>query len=114
VGNGWTQSQVAGSFMIRPVMVSTVDPFAGVADHTGGRPMMLSPNPAATELWVRPSDSSAEVIEILDATGRTTLRTVFREGAPITLSDLSAGLYLVRTLNASGRTLEQQRLIVQR
>jgi hypothetical protein len=114
VGNGWTQSQVQGSWMIRPVMVSTVDPFAGVAEQAVSAPMAIHPNPAATELWVRPSDVSAAMVEILDATGRTALRTEFREGAPIALSALSPGPYLVRTLNASGRTLEQQRLIVQR
>jgi hypothetical protein len=114
VGNGWTQSQVQGSWMIRPVMVSAVDPFAGVEERTSAGPMTIHPNPAATELWVRPSDPSAEVVEICDATGRTALRTAYRDGAPINVSDLSPGLYLVRTLNASGRTLGQQRLIVQR
>ncbi len=89
VGNGWTQSQVLGSWMIRPVMVSAVDSFAGVEERTSAGPMTVHPNPAATELWVRPSDPSAEVVEICDATGRTALRTAYRDGAPINVSDLS-------------------------
>ncbi len=114
VGNGWTQSQVQGSWMMRPVMVSAVDPFAGVPEIGNATPMTIYPDPASTELWVRAADPSVALIEILDATGRTTLRSAYTEGTPIALSDLSPGLYLVRTLNTSGRTLEQQRLIVQR
>jgi hypothetical protein len=114
VGNGWLNSQAAGSWMMRPVMVSAVDPFASVPESTLNTVMELFPNPASSELNLRFAGEAPRTIEIMDATGRTAARIGWRTDGIVPLTDLSQGLYVVRAVAADGRTLAQQRLIVQR
>ena len=113
-GASWEQSEAPGSWMIRPVMQSAVDPYAGVSEVDVTGSMVLFPNPANDELRIRTTDGSARAIEIMDATGRLALRTSHAEGSVVPLSTLSPGMYLVRALDGMGRALAQQRLIVQR
>ena len=113
-GASWEQSEAPGSWMIRPVMQSAVDPYAGVPEQDVNASMMIFPNPASDELRIKTTDGTVRSIEILDATGRLALSAPHSEGSVVQLSILSPGIYLVRALDGTGRALAQQRLIVQR
>ena len=116
VSNSWVQSQAQGSWMIRPVMVSAVHPFAGVDERSAANDVMrIFPNPSSDEVWIRMGDGSTpKNIEVMDATGRAVMRSAFHANEALSLALLSPGLYVVRALDADGRALGQQRLIIQR
>lgn len=113
VGNGWVQSGVQGSWMIRPVMVSEVDPFAGLEEHNTPGALTLFPNPTSTELHVAVTGARPGMIEILDMTGRVAQQAQWNEGT-VCIGVLSPGVYLLRALDADGRSLGQQRFVVER
>jgi len=113
VGEVWQQSQAPGSWMMRPVMVNAVDPFASVPELEETR-MELFPNPAADEVRMRFTGVAPRTVQLLDATGRTVSHERFRADGAIFVGDLADGLYVVRALDAAGHALAQQRLIVQR
>ena len=113
VGDTWQQSQAPGSWMIRPVMVSTVDPFAGIAEPvTTG--MEIFPNPATDEVRMRFTGAMPQTIQLLDATGRQVSAERYRMEGTIPVHGLADGLYVLRALDIHGRALAQERLIVQR
>ncbi len=114
VGDVWQQSQAPGSWMMRPVMVSTVDPFASVPEPESISTMELFPNPATDEVRIRFTGGAPRTIELMDATGRRVSTERYRTDGVISVNGLSEGLYVVRALDTDGRTLAQQRLIVQR
>jgi len=114
VGEVWQQSQAPGSWMMRPVMVNAVDPFASVPETTSANTMELFPNPATDEVRMRFTGVAPRTVQLLDATGRTVYDERFRADGAIFVGDLAEGLYVVRALDTYGRALAQQRLIVQR
>ncbi len=116
VGSGWVQSTQQGSWMMRPVMVSTTDPFASVEAHTpSANAMQVYPNPANDEVWIRANSSaSPKRIELLDATGRLMKQYVFNPDRPLSIGEFAPGLYMLRALDALGNTIGQERVIVQR
>ncbi len=115
--SAWTNTSFNGSLMMRPVMVAAVDPFAAVEEHeVGPDQLLVYPNPANDEAWLRLTTGTPvrAVVECVDATGRTVLRSIYSESTPLSTNGLAAGLYLVRVNDASGSTLAQSRLVVQR
>ena len=113
VGDTWQQSQAAGSWMIRPVMVSAVDPFAAVRETEVPNTLQLFPNPSSDEVRVRFTGGMPRSIELLDATGRKVLTERYRMDGMIAVDGLAEGLYVVRAVADDGQTLAQERLIVQ-
>jgi hypothetical protein len=113
VGNGWVQSQQQGSWMIRPVMVSEVDPFAGVAEPTVTASMLVFPNPTSGAFTVRITGAQARTVEVTDITGRALQRANWN-GGELAIDGLAPALYMVRALGAQGNVLTQERLVVQR
>ncbi len=112
VGDTWQQSQAPGSWMIRPVMVGAVDPFAGIPEaHT--TVMELFPNPATEEVRLRFTGAMPKTIQLVDATGRQVSTQPYRMEGTIPVRGLADGLYVLRALEKDGRTLAQERLIVQ-
>lgn len=113
VGSAWQQSQAPGSWMIRPVMVGPVDPFAAVEEQEMAD-LRLYPNPAAEEVRCVLTGPAPRTIEVIDATGRRVSGTPYRADGIISVACHAEGIYLVRALDANGRPVAQQRLIVQR
>ena len=116
VANAWVQSTVHGSWMMRPVMVSAVDPFATVPELEGADDAMrIWPNPANDALWIDVRDGRVvKNIEMIDATGRVVLSEAFTPDAPIGMTSLTPGLFIVRALDADRKPIAQQRVIIQR
>jgi hypothetical protein len=114
-GLSWSGSGQTGSWMIRPVMVAAVDPFAGVPETAApGIDMSIYPDPADDSFNVRLGDGSQHVaaVELIDLTGRQ-MRRWESSDAAMSVQDMAPGLYIVRTLASDGRTLAQGRLMVQ-
>lgn len=115
VDGEWSQSQLVGTWMLRPVMVSATDPFAGVErPEAPAATMLLFPNPTADAFTVRYAGAGAAAVEVLDATGRLIGRERWQADLQWRLDNEAPGLYLVRVLGADGRMLAQQRLMLQR
>ncbi len=112
-GDLWQQSQVQGSWMMRPVMAGAVDPFAGISEAEATE-MVLFPNPSNDEVRIRFTGDVPRTIELMDATGRQVMVERYRQEGVIPVGGLAEGLYVVRALDNDGRALAQQRLIVQR
>jgi hypothetical protein len=104
-----------GSLMLRPVMVSAVDPWASVPEEAAKATLAVYPNPAGEEFFVRSDGGEAiTALELLDAMGRLVERTAYRGGSAVDVSGLAPGIYLVRALDGGGALLGQERMIVQR
>ncbi|MFZ1665529.1 MAG: T9SS type A sorting domain-containing protein, partial [Flavobacteriales bacterium] len=102
-----------GSWMIRPVVVAPLDPFAGVDEVSlPVETLAVFPNPAGSEFQVRWNGSKVALLQLVDPTGRT-VRTWAGVEGPMAVGDLAPGLYLVRAVSSNGSTLAQSRLIVQ-
>lgn len=115
VADTWQQSQIQGSWMIRPVMVSEVDPFAGIPTPASPQDdMRIYPDPAQDVFTVVLPDAPAGArMELVDAIGRTVLAAPLLNGTPVSLQGAAPGLYVVRVLDAQGRPLARRTLIVQ-
>ena len=114
-GLSWAVSGQQGSWMIRPVMVAAVDPFAGV-DEVAAPDASLSiyPNPSGDAFHVKLADgiAHAAVIELIDPMGRP-VRRWNADGSAMSVQDVATGPYIVRMTARDGHTLAQGRLIVQ-
>ncbi len=115
VGQSWQTSGQQASWMIRPVMVSAVDPFAGVEEAEASNAFLtLFPNPAGDAFHVRTSALGAQAagVELIDPMGRL-VRRWKPEGQSLSVQDVAPGPYIVRIVGREGGTLAQGRLIVQ-
>ncbi len=115
VSGPFANTSFQGSLMLRPVMVSAVDPWASVPEPVQENTLDLFPNPAGDVLNVRLRDAStASVVELLDAMGRLVRREGYRPALAMGVSDLPPGLYVVRVIDAQGMAIGQERILVQR
>lgn len=112
VGQSWQQSGQQASWMIRPVMVAAVDPFAGVDETTAPLDFTLYPNPAGDAFQVRTDGTRAAQVQLVDPMGRT-VRQWHADGNDLSVQDVAAGLYIVQLRDQAGAVLGQSRLIVQ-
>ncbi len=116
-GNNWQNTTFQGSLMMRPVFVSAVDPFLGVADELPtGDGMLLYPNPTSDLFTVRMSDApkGGERVQCLDPTGRLLLEEALRADGVVATHGLSNGLHLVRVLDRDGAQIGVSRLMIVR
>jgi hypothetical protein len=92
-----------GSLMLRPVMVSAVDPWASVPEEAAKTTFTVFPNPAGEEFFVRfDGDGAIATVELVDAMGRLVERSTYRGGSPMSVTGLAPGIYLVRVLDGGG------------
>ncbi|MBK9599250.1 MAG: T9SS type A sorting domain-containing protein [Flavobacteriales bacterium] len=114
-GLSWSVSAQEGSWMIRPVMVAAVDPFAGV-DEIAAPEVSLSiwPNPSGDTFHVQFGEGLAQAaqVELIDPMGRSVRRWI-ADGNALSVQDVASGPYIVRLIARDGHTLAQGRLIVQ-
>lgn len=115
VGQSWLTSGQEASWMIRPVMVAAVDPYAGVEEATSVDALLtLFPNPTGdafqmkTNLWA----AQAAAVEMIDPMGRL-VRHWKPEERSFSVQGVAPGPYIVRVVGRAGGTLAQGRLIVQ-
>ena len=115
VGQSWQNSAQEASWMIRPVMVSAVNPFAGVEEVEASAAFLtLFPNPTGDAFQVKTSEFGAQAVgmELIDPMGRLVRRWNAEERS-LSVQDVAPGPYIVRLVGREGGTLAQGRLIVQ-
>lgn len=111
----FTNTSFQGSLMMRPVFKAAYDPFAGIAEPaTGSAELIIYPNPAQELVLVNASVDGVATVQLMDATGRLVKHMNWRAGSPLLVGDLQQGLYVLRLVGEEGRTLAQDRLLIQR
>jgi hypothetical protein len=115
VNGPFANTSFEGSLMLRPVMVSAVDPWANVPEAEAPDALEVYPNPANEEVFIRFNGAEqGVVVEVCDAMGRMVERPVLRADKPIGVSGLAPGIYVLRVFEEGGRVLGQERMIIQR
>jgi hypothetical protein len=115
VNGPFANTSFEGSLMLRPVMVSAVDPWANVPEAEAPDALEVYPNPANEEVFIRFNGAEqGVVVEVCDAMGRMVDRPVLRANKPIGVSGLAPGIYVLRVFEEGGRVLGQERMIIQR
>ncbi len=107
-GNGWLNSQMKGSLMIRPVVGG--DYFIEEEINVNKNRLGLYPIPSQNEVNISelPADVCEEIM-IFDMTGRIVKR--FSYDVRLDLSDLSNGLYMIRVVTEEGKSYTEKFLI---
>ncbi|MCB0431206.1 MAG: T9SS type A sorting domain-containing protein [Flavobacteriales bacterium] len=109
----WSKSQIAGSWMIRPV-------FGDSLPHTGIKPneattlngLLVFPNPASTQLNISsdwPNQTNASY-EITDVAGRRILANTYNH-QPIDIAELPDGIFFIRLKRDDTGEVKQSRFI---
>lgn len=113
-GAGWTQSNIAGSVMIRPVFGAQLLPPVGL-DETNNEHHTIAvfPNPASSQVTLLSQDNTPLTWSIMNSLGQEVMngwtdapRSVIESG------DLSNGIYFL-ILKSNGRLVQQSKLIIQ-
>ena len=108
VGNGWENSLMPGSLMIRPVMDNGFSTQGSTV--TSRNKLGLYPIPSKNEINISelPSDDCKEIM-IFDITGRIVKQ--FNYDTKLDVSDLSNGLYMIRVITEEGKSYTEKFLI---
>lgn len=115
VGNGFTNTSFRGSLMMRPVMVSEVDPWAGVDWSVEEDRLLLWPNPAGdlVNITLAKEVPPGTVWQCLDATGRVVSSGPIGPFTSVSTGALAGGFYTVRVLDPRGLLVARAPLVVQ-
>lgn len=107
-GDGWLNTQMRGSLMIRPVMGG--DYVIEEENDAQKNRLGLYPIPSQNEVNISelPADSCEEII-IFDMTGRIMKR--YHYDVKLDISDLSNGLYMIRVITEEGESYTEKFLI---
>lgn len=73
----------------------------------------INPNPASDYLVVKAEIAAAAVLEITDATGRISFKSIAGPGT-VHVSELNNGIYYCRLLDIDGQLLGSQKLVISR
>jgi len=112
-GNGWYQSELPGTWMIRPCFGDTFTTPIGIAEQPALNSFGLMPNPAnqTVKIYSNQFDyNKAYVAEIRDLSGRVVLRE--NPANDISLLGLQSGVYLVTVLEGNKSLFKTQKLVV--
>lgn len=106
-GNGWENSSMRGSLMIRPVLGNdyVVEQTANTARSLGLYPV---PSKDVINIAEIPAQSCEQII-IFDMTGRVMKH--FENDVNLDVSDLSNGLYMIRVITDEGKSYTEKFVI---
>lgn len=100
-GSTWTNSSIAGSVMIRPVFSTPLDYLLGVEPNIptlSDQSFEVFPNPVLDQLNILYDGTADRDFYLYDMRG-TLLRVLEKNTTQINLSDLNAGIYLLKEAN---------------
>jgi hypothetical protein len=107
-GNGWQNSQFAGSLMIRPVVGGNY--YIGVdenQDHPNN--ISLYPIPASQTLYISgipAEEEGSAMVNIFDLTGRMVQRSLFKN--EISVAELNSGMYFYNLTLSDGKVITKK------
>ena len=115
VGNGWLNSQVPGSLMIRPVL--SISPLSTNKENlitNSHKEVLVYPNPADQyfKISIDNEDYSYLKIEIFDLTGRLVYNTEQNANQTINTSSLEEGIYILSLRNIKTQDSYSQKIII--
>jgi hypothetical protein len=108
----WTQSQLPGMWMIRPVF-SGEPLYTGVGNADFSPGLSVFPNPAQDHVTITYPDGfgSATRLDLTDVSGRL-VRSIPGKPDYLSLSELRSGLYFVRLTDRASGNILTVRLVV--
>lgn len=114
-GNGWINSQIPGSIMIRPVL--SISPLSTNKENISAKnptDLQVYPNPADQyfHISINNDDYSALNIDIYDLTGRMIYTTEQYSGSIIHTSALAEGVYILSVRNQKSQDSYSQKIII--
>jgi hypothetical protein len=113
VSGNWTQSQISGAIMMRPLLgpavVSTAIPNIAAPNTS----IQLWPNPALDELNVSTEGQGSTTYAITDLSGKAIINGSFLQKGNINVNNLPPGLYLISFKNDKGFITETRKWIKQ-
>jgi hypothetical protein len=114
-GNGWYQSQLPGSWMIRPCFGKKFTPPVGLNEPLAVSNFVIVPNPATESFSLYSANffsGKSYQIQISDISGRVIKSEKNPEN--ISISDITAGVYFVSVIENGGKQFAPQKLIVRK
>lgn len=114
VGNGFTNTSFRGSLMMRPVMISEVDPWAGMAPSSPVHKIALWPNPAndIVNILTEEAVPVGSVWHCLDAMGRQVSSGPVLAITSFGTLALADGFYTVRITSPTGEVVARTPFVV--
>lgn len=113
-GTTFTNSSVDGSLMIRPVMASNCNPYAGLHEPAADPGLLVYPDPADASFQLAGVLPEGIVtVQLIDATGRAVRSYPARTLDRYDVAGNADGLYVVRLVDDAGRTVATTRLLIQ-
>ncbi len=112
-GNGWTQSSIRGSIMIRPVFGSELP--VGVKENSLSKNNLffIYPNPASDQFMIRSEQSESASYSIINAMGQTVAENKIEgQQQTVTTENLNNGIYFL-ILKVKGQLVQQHKIIIQ-
>lgn len=113
-GNGWTQSQIPGSLMMRPVFGAKIPPPVGIAEINAVKnKFIIYPNPANDNLFVESQENEECGYQLFNLMGQkideSNLPAVQHQ---LNTEHLINGVYFIVLKLANG-AIQQQKIIIQ-
>ncbi len=111
----WYQTQVRGSWMIRPIFGDTLGSLVSVNELSYELlPFSVFPNPAGELVEIQLGSASAEnhSFEIVNLLGSTIMAGEFHNSVKINISSISKGLYFIRLKNLKNGSVASRKLLI--
>ncbi len=113
-GSGWTQSQIRGSLMIRPVF-GTDPPTTGIKENSHLKNNLFSvyPNPVSDQFIIQSDRTEKESYTLINSIGQKITEGEIDDQKQVVHTDnLSNGIYFL-ILKIKGQPVQQHKIIVQ-
>ncbi|MBL7911420.1 MAG: T9SS type A sorting domain-containing protein [Bacteroidia bacterium] len=112
-GNGWTQSSIRGSIMMRPVFGSELP--VGLKENLTSKNNLFSiyPNPASDQFMIRSEQIDNASYTLVNTMGQTVIENkIESQQQSVTTENLSNGIYFL-ILKVKGQLVQQNKIIIQ-
>ncbi len=113
----WNQTQVRGSWMIRPIFGDTIGTWVSVDEvNFGVQSFSVFPNPAKSLVKIQLEDASNELysFEIIDLLGSILESGEFRNTHNVNVDAYSEGLYFIRIRNIKSGSSATRKLLIEK
>ncbi len=113
IGNGWTQSSIAGSIMINPVMGCAYPNPVGINENKQENKLLVYPNPAENTISISGIKNYIEntSIEIYSSIGTLILTKPVSNNQLVDLEEMQNGIYFIH-LKSNDLTISSCKLII--